>query len=944
MIRLCRVCKQPVPSGYAECPRAGCRRLVEKDRQVTPAVAKPPRAPVDPRGKSASEPARQSSLGPAPLGPAPTKKVRPPTAAPPKASSPSRATGGIPPPASVPPLVDPLARGVVPAPLRRHPLATPRYPRRVAAKAAKRPSGTRRVLTYSALLTLVAICSATVWFLARPRDLLALLGRDSAVSQEEGRSDQGSPQVTPTANAEPVDVLGTRVLPFFQRHCSKCHGAEKANAELNFAAYGDWPAILRDRPHWEKVIEQLRQRTMPPPEEPAPDEKEIEFVASWLDDEFLKLDRQGFRDPGRVTIRRLNRAEYDNTIRDLMGIDFHAAADFPADDVGYGFDNIGDVLSMSPILLEKYLAAAETIVDKAIPPPGPDPLVRAVEADSFEVNGGGKVDRGVILSSNGAVAANFDLPTMGRYFARARAYGHQAGDEPARMTARVDGVEKQTFDVTAVEGAARNYEFEFTAPAGHHRVSFEFINDYYRPEAPDPKQRDRNLIIEHMEVVGPRSTAVEMAETARRILFVTPEDGKHDGAAREILGRFASKAFRRPAAAEEIERLVDLTTSVEADGGSFEDAIRLAVQAVLVSPHFLFRVEIDPEPNNPKASRDLTQFELASRLSYFLWSSMPDDELTRLAAEGRLSEPDRLEAQVRRMLTDPKSRAIVDNFATQWLQTRNLAIRTPDPSLFPTFDDDLRAAMRIESERFFEGVLREDRPLLDFLDSDYTYLNERLARHYGIEGVTGPEFRKVTLAGDRRGGVLTQASVLLITSNPTRTSPVKRGKWILEQILGTPPPPPPPGVEELKDDQAAMKGGSLRQRMEAHRANPNCATCHARMDPLGFGLENYDAIGAWRDLDGAFPIDASGVLPGGKTFSGPKPLKAILLARKADFTRSFAEKMLTYALGRGVERHDRLAVDSIADAAAADGYKMSRLIVEIVKSDPFRKRRGQAPP
>jgi hypothetical protein len=409
-----------------------------------------------------------------------------------------------------------------------------------------------------------------------------------------------------------------------------------------------------------------------------------------------------------------------------------------------------------------------------------------------------------------------------------------------------------------------------------------------------------------------------------------------------ILERFASRAYRRPVTKDEVDRLVTLYALARKEGERFERGIQLGVQAALMSPFFLFKVEYDrtSKEGGPLA---ITDYELATRLSYFLWSTMPDQELMDLARDGKLRDDATLEAQVRRLLKNQrKSDALVENFAGQWLQLRNLKTVTPDPKLFPDFDESLRAAMLKESEEYFRGIMKNDRSILDFLDSDYTYLNRRLAKFYGVQNFQPSRqqdaFKEAKLPDGRRGGIITQASVLTVTSNPTRTSPVKRGKYILEQILNTPPPPPPPDVPELKGGGVDLTA-SLRTRMEQHRADPNCASCHARMDPLGFGLENFDAIGKWREKDGTFPIDASGTLPSGQKFAGPKGLKDVLLSKSAEFTRCLAEKLLTYGTGRGLEYSDRCAVDKIVDATAKDGHKFSRMVVEIVKSDPFRKRR-----
>ncbi len=614
---------------------------------------------------------------------------------------------------------------------------------------------------------------------------------------------------TPLTGADkpppPLDPAATRaffdkqLVPFVQTYCSRCHGGRRKRGGINFDRYRDADSLTRDRKVWEQVLRNIRAREMPPPQSRRqPKQPELDPIVAFLDGRLNRVDCGLQKDPGRVTIRRLNRAEYNNTIRDLVGVAFRPAKDFPADDVGYGFDNIGDVLSLQPILMEKYLAAAEQVVEEAFRKP----------------------------------------------------------------------------------------------------------------------------------------------ELRQRIMVAQPTGKDGAAAARTILERFATRAFRRPVQRAEVDRLVQRFVALaEKNGDGFETGIRLALQAILVSPHFLFRIEMDREPNNPQAVHAINEFELATRLSYFLWSSMPDEELFRHARQGTLRK--NLEGQVRRMLRDPKARALVENFAGQWLQLRNLETANPNPGQFPTFTAALRAAMRRETELFFEAVMKEDRSVLDFLDADFTFLNETLARHYGIAGVKGAQFRRVKLPAGPRGGVLTQASILTITSNPTRTSPVKRGKWILENILGTPPPPPPPNVPELAEDKKEVLSGSLRQRMEKHRSNPNCASCHQRMDPLGFGFENFDAVGAWRTKDGAFTIDPSGELPGGQTFKGPAELKAILKARAKDFSRCLADKLLTYALGRGLEYYDKCAVDAIADNLAKKQYKLSALVGEIVTSDPFQKRRGK---
>jgi hypothetical protein len=590
-------------------------------------------------------------------------------------------------------------------------------------------------------------------------------------------------------DTRPVPTYARDIAPLIGKYCVRCHGAAKAKGKVRLDRDRDDDAVRRSQALWEKVGDNLRSGDMPPTGAAKPTAGEMELLERWLDAVVFKLDCTGPRDPGRVTIRRLNRAEYNNTIRDLIGIDFKPAKDFPTDDVGYGFDNIGDVLSLPPLLMEKYLAAAEKIITEAWKRP----------------------------------------------------------DVRSRLVPRA------------------------------------------------PRQR---------------------------------------GALNQGLRDFATRAYRRPATDDEVRRLARFIAIARNQGDAPDVGVKLALQAALVSPNFLFRVERDP----PGKDGPISQWELASRLSYFLWSSMPDNELFRLAREGKLHEPEVLEAQVKRMLADHKARALAENFAAQWLNLRNLDSFNPDPKRFPTFTPALRQAMVRETETFFLHVVRQDYSVLDFLDADYTFVNEQLARHYGLKDVRGPAFRKVSLAGTPRGGVLTHASVLAVTSNPTRTSPVKRGKWILENILGTPPPPPAPDAGELKEDEVK---GTLRQQMEQHRKNPACANCHARMDPLGFGFENFDAIGAWRDRDGQHAVDASGLLPDGSKFTGPAELRKILIGKKDQFVRCLAEKLLTYALGRGTERTDRCFIEEIAKNTAKKDYRFTALVVEVVKCDAFLKRRGK---
>jgi mono/diheme cytochrome c family protein len=774
----------------------------------------------------------------------------------------------------------------------------------------------------------------TVWFLLPAALAVAWLWPSAGPADPPARGTPGG--------------FATSGLGFVQKHCVSCHGEKTRRADLALHKYRDEAAVLKDRKTWESVLNMVRSGEMPPKKRPRPEAGEVQAFLTAVDALFARADRDARPDPGRVTVRRLNRAEYNNTIRDLVGVDFQPAEDFPSDDVGHGFDNIGDVLSLSPVLLERYLAAAESIMQRAIAVELPKPPVRHTSArwlepvlESFKFRG---VRWRNLSAAADALQTPWRLTIDGDYILRARAYGQSPDKEPVRMALVADGKELKTFEVKATEKDPAVYEAPVKLAAGEHRMAVRLLN-------PAKGDKPRTLSIGFMELAGPKDTR---PLTHLRLLACTPGRPQREQT-REVLGRFTSKAYRRPATEAEVERLARLADDAVARGDKWEAAIQLAMQAALVSPKFLFRVELDDRPDSPDP-HPLGEYQLASRLSYFLWSSMPDDELFALAARKALNA--NLDGQVRRMLQDPKANALVENFALQWLQLRRLQTVAPDPKLFPSFNERLRAAMLEETKLFVGAVFREDRSILDLIDADFTFLNEPLARHYGIvdtngtrsgqkparpggESIYGTKFRRVALTGSGRGGLLTQASVLTVTSNPTRTSPVKRGRWVLEQLLGTPPPPPPPDVPELAEGSKAELSGSLRQRMEQHRAKPSCAICHARMDPLGFAFENFDAVGAFRTRDGDFPIDPSGTLPDGRSFQGPDELKAILKGKKDLFARCLSEKLLTYALGRGLESYDRPAVDRIVAALSRDGYKFSALVTAIVRSDPFRLRRGK---
>ncbi|MBL8216446.1 MAG: DUF1592 domain-containing protein [Bryobacterales bacterium] len=785
--------------------------------------------------------------------------------------------------------------------------------------------------------------------------------------------------------AAPALAAETDVFRFVGKNCVACHNTKNKSGDIDLASLKEARSFDAEREIWEKVVEKVKLKQMPPPGIPQPPVEEAKSVTGWLEQEFARQDRTVKPDPGRVTARRLNRAEYNNTMRDLLGVDIKPAESFPADEAAYGFDNMSDALNLSPVLLEKYLDAADRALRWAIY--GPEKMKPAMThyAAPVRINilrGQNKLPPDLFhydetgLSTVHSAHFVHRFPVDAEYNFRIVLNGHRPNaSEPVKPALYIDGklIASTEFDATDLEGQI--VEFKTRVTAGEHLVSATYLKNYHglppSYKGPEPSKRPEEALIstrgklsekdietlrkygtriktdglekrvdnrfESVDIGGPFHQETKPSAQSLARIFVCKE--KTAACARTIVSQFAGRAFRRPVTALEVEQAFGLYTLARKHGDSFEEGILTALQSVLVSPHFLYRVERDRPAISGKTGAPISDYELASRLSYFLWSSMPDAELLRVAGQGTLRQPAVLQAQVKRMLGDEKARALVENFAGQWLQFRNIDVLKPDIEKFPMFEDSLRLSMRRETELFIEHIVRQDRSVLEFLDADYTFVNERLARFYGIPNVLGPEFRKVDMKGTTRGGgVLAHASVLTISSYSTRTSPVLRGKWIMENILNSPPPAPPPAVPSL-DDSKVGSAGTLRQQMEEHRKNPACASCHSRMDPLGFGLENFDAVGAWRTEDGKFPVDASGALPDGRTFKGPLELKALLKTDQDRFVRGLTEKLLTYALGRGLERYDRPALATITSKLPAGEYRFSTLVYEIVNSLPFQQRR-----
>jgi hypothetical protein len=747
--------------------------------------------------------------------------------------------------------------------------------------------------------------------------------------------------LAPAVAAEPKtrDAFQRKVLTSLEHYCIDCHNQEESEAGIVLDRYDNQEGAVKDGSTWLRVRDAVQGRIMPPADMPQPSLEELDGIIGWIENDFLAANCAKQVSSAPVVIRRLNRQEYNNTIRDLLGLDLHLADGFPADEIGFGFDNVGSALNISPAHIEKYLDAAELALQQAIVLPDVKdfPPIELIGLKTYPLPPKGAVEFKHSLKP-GRYLAHFSLVRV----------GIPESVPPPRLEIGF-GKDRRTVDAVQVQDETVVYRYWLKVAAGDNLVHVALAPgqagnaNLVKPTevaanvSGDKRYgNDSGLHVDSMVVRGPVAlNTAQLPESHRRILFCSPDyrDQSHLDCARQVIAKFAERAFRRPVAADELERVLKIFRLAHDRGESYERAVQVALTTVLASPHFLFLVE--PEPT--LQDRPLTDYELASRLSYFLWSSMPDDELFREARAKSLRA--NLRRQVARMLNDPKSNQFVENFTGQWLQLRKLAGVNRDKALFGDFNEPLRESMRKETEQFFAHILRKDRSVFELLDSNYTFVNEALARHYGIDGVKGNEFRQVSLADRRRGGVLTQASVLTLTSNPNRTSPVKRGQWILQQILGTPPPPPPPEVAKLDESKQAAEAASLRERMAVHRTKPECATCHQQMDQLGFALENYDAVGRWRTTDGEFRIDPSGSLIGGRKFADIKELKQLLSSTTdRKFARCLIENMLTYGLGRGLEPSDYCIVEDIRQQLAANDYRIRNILFGIAESKAFQYR------
>ena len=726
-----------------------------------------------------------------------------------------------------------------------------------------------------------------------------------------------------------------------QQYCVVCHNETLRTAD--FSLEGVTASELSSHTSaLEKVLRRLASGEMPPTGMPRPSESVRFELVSWLE---ARLDEHASDNPnpGSPAIHRLNRAEYSNAIRDLLGIDLDHSEDLPADDSGYGFDNIGDVLTVSPLHIEKYISAARRASRLAVGTLTPKPIVERYAPQAGTQN---EAIDGLPQNERGGILFKHVFPFYADYTITIRVRGRRMPHMPSpQLDVRVDGERIKLIDSAfsnlEAQQATRLYEIPLTIEAGEHEIAAGFLNEYLIPETSSEGDLKSafNYSVDYVLIGGPYATKrVGIQESQERIFICRPADvDQEEDCARKILSNLARRGYRGPVTTEDINPLIALFSEGRKDGGSFEHGIEMALSGLLVSPRFLYRSPALPEGGNVNEIYELSDIDLASRLSFFLWSSIPDEELLLIAEEGNLKKPEILSAQIDRMLTDPKARALVDNFGGQWLHLRNVQDWTPDPERYDYFDNSLRYAFQQETELFIANMIKEDRSILDLIDADYTFVNERLAEYYGIDGVEGGYFRRVPLIGTGRGGLLGQGSILMVTSYPTRTSPVLRGKWVLENLLGSPPPPPPPDVPAL-DDSAEISAGSLREALEQHRANAACAVCHDRLDPLGFALESFDAVGRKRVAEHGLEVDDTGSLPDGTVVDGIDGLRNVLMMRKDEFVETFAEKLLTYAIGRGLEPSDRSTLREIRRTVEASDYRFSALVGGIVGSVPFRMR------
>jgi mono/diheme cytochrome c family protein len=771
-----------------------------------------------------------------------------------------------------------------------------------------------------------------------------------------------SPSTVPAQSNE-NDATQYRAL--LDRYCVTCHNEQLRTADLmldkmNISDISNSPDI------WEKVLRKLSAGQMPPQGMPRPDQSDLNAMTSYLESELDTLTQMDPNPGRRVAVHRLNRAEYANAVRDLLAVNIDEESLLPADDAGGGFDNIADILSISPLHMERYMSAARQISRLAIGDTQIPPDTKLYEISEF-FDQQDRVSEDLPFGSHGGLAVSHRFPLSGEYEIKIRLqrteYLYVRGiAEPHNIDIRLDGKRVKLFTIGGEHvGIADGIQAADTIPpdfnqaeyernaddilevripieAGTHTIGVTFLKEFF---AAENMRIESDIGVSNLTITGPfDAMGPGITASREKILSCMPSGPQDEEAcARRILSKLARAAYRRPVVDTDLEELMNFYRDASEQQG-FESGVQMAIRRILISPEFLFRIERDPAGIEPGENYAISDLELASRLSFFIWSSIPDEELLNLAENGRLREPEVLKQQVVRMLTDNRSSALVENFAGQWLYLRNIKTINPSKDIFSEFDENLRQAFRTETELFFQSMIREDRPIPELLGADYTFLNQRLAEHYGISGIYGNRFRRVVLEDENRHGLLGQGSILTVTSIANRTSPVIRGKWVLENLLGTPPPDAPANVPALKEKGEGGTALTMRQQMEQHRANPPCSGCHKLMDPIGFALENFDGVGQWRDTEAGAPINPAGTLPDGTNIGGAADLREALLSRPEQLVHTVTEKMLIYALGRGLEYYDAATVRQIIRNTRNNDYRWSSLILGIVNSTPFQMRRS----
>ena len=768
-------------------------------------------------------------------------------------------------------------------------------------------------------------------------------------------------------NAQSSEAAPNQAL--VKKYCATCHSEKLKTAGLSLETL-DLSRVPANADTWEKVIRKLHTGSMPPQGMPRPAQPELDGLVSYLEASIDKV-ASAKPNPGRATLHRLNRTEYANAIKEILGLQIDAAALLPNDDESYGFDNIADVLKTSPALIERYMSASWNISRLAV-----GNLNIVADTTIYRARPDLSQDdhiEGLPLGTRGGLKFIHNFQLDGEYIFRVRMWrattdifrglkfpnevdyaidGKRVG--LVRIGGRADEKESEENSGLSASNLDQRLMLRFPVKAGPHEVVITFLkktaaqeDDILQPflrSNVDPVGYQGQLSVDRVSVNGPLNpTGISNTPSRQKIFICRPAPGLDEvTCAKGILSALARKSYRRPVTEKDSEQLLTFFQKGRNEGKSFDAGIEAGIQLILASPEFLFRFEPDPPNMAADTPYRVNDLELASRLSFFLWSTIPDEPLINLATQGKLKDPAVLNQQVKRMLADAKGSALTENFAGQWLFLRNLKGMNPDFETFPDFDDNLRQGMRRETELFFNSILAEDRSIMDLMNGDYTFVNERLAKHYGMKGIYGEDFRRVPVTDENRRGILGQASILAVTSVPTRTSPVQRGKWILSNLLGTPPPAPPPNVPALKTSAEAGKVSSLRERMEAHRATPYCAACHKVMEPLGFSLENFDAVGQWRETDEGAKIDPSGTLYEGTKVTKPADLRKALMARPEVFAGVFTEKLMTYALGRGVEYYDMPTIRAILRDAKPNNYKFSSILMGVINSAPFQMKMKKA--